>query len=132
MFNTILAWLGSLLGGPFAKAAVDAYRAKLEVEGSVDKLAAELQEKELEIEVREAELRTQLRLATIGKWYEPDHLLGFIAVIYIGKVVVWDKVFMLGSTDPILGDVGVWFGWIVSFWLGKRGIENVAKIIKRG
>ncbi len=29
MFATILGWLGNLIGGPFAKAAVDAYRAKL-------------------------------------------------------------------------------------------------------
>ena len=34
MFATVLGWLGNLIGGPFAKAAVDAYRAKLTAENT--------------------------------------------------------------------------------------------------
>jgi|GEM_PF-3491933 len=32
MSSAFLVWLGNLLGGPFARAAVDAYRAKLAAE----------------------------------------------------------------------------------------------------
>ena len=41
MFATILGWLGNLLGGPFAKAAVDAYRAKLAAGNTSERIAAD-------------------------------------------------------------------------------------------
>lgn len=134
----MLAFLGTFLqpllnffGGPVVKGAVDAYKAKLEAGNNADRIAADIAGKELLLEQREAELQTQWKIATIGRWYEPDHLFGYIAVIYVGKVVLIDKVLAWGSTDPIKGDVGVWFGWIMAFWLGKRGFENVARILKR-
>lgn len=128
-----LTWLGNLLGGPFARAAVDAYSKKLDAENSSQKIAADLASRELVVEQREAELNSQRAL--LGPWWSPEHLLGYIMVSYIGKCIVWDN--MLGSlthgnTDALRGDVAVWSGWILAFWLGKRGIENVAAIIKRG
>ena len=47
MAGAILGWLGNLLGGPFAKAAVDAYRAKLSAENTSEKIAADLATREL-------------------------------------------------------------------------------------
>jgi len=46
MFATVLGFLGNLLGGPFAKAAVDAYRAKLTADNTSDKIAADLAARE--------------------------------------------------------------------------------------
>jgi hypothetical protein len=134
MFATILAWLGNLLGGPFATAAVNAYKAKLDATNSQDAHTADLVGRELAVQQRELELQSQLRIAEIGKWWEPDHLFGYIMVLYFGKVIVWDKV--LGSlthgfTDPITGDVLTWAGWIMAFYFGKRAFENVARILKR-
>lgn len=134
MLATVLGWLGNLLGGPFAKAAVEAYRAKLDTENSKDAHAADLAARELGVQQRELELQTQLRIAQIGKWYEPEHLFGYMMAIYFGKVVIWDKVFGAltgGSTDPIAGDVGIWAGWIMAAYFGKRGVENVARIFAR-
>ncbi|MEJ2435538.1 MAG: hypothetical protein P8Y53_21195 [Pseudolabrys sp.] len=53
MVATVLAWLGNLLGGPFAKAAVDAYRAKLASDNTSEKIAADLAARELAVEQRE-------------------------------------------------------------------------------
>ena len=134
VFSIILGWLGKLLGGPFAKAAVDAYKAKLESQNSKDAHTADLVKRELSVEERELELQTQLRIAQIGKWYEPEHLFGYMLVIYFGKVVIWDKVLgslTNGNTDPITGDVGQWAGMIMLAYFGKRGFENVARILKR-
>ena len=39
MLSAFLAWLGNLLGGPFARAAVDAYRTKLAAENTSEKIA---------------------------------------------------------------------------------------------
>ena len=48
-----------------------------------------------------------------------------------GELLVWDKVFGLGATDPLSGFASVTSNLIVSFYFAKRGFENVARIIKR-
>jgi len=40
-----------------------------------------------------------------------------------------DKVLALGSTDAVAGSVADWAGAIMAFYFGKRGIENVARIV---
>jgi hypothetical protein len=70
------------------------------------------------------------RTAEIGHWYEPDKLMG-ISSLYFGKLLVWDKVLGLGTTDPLAGFASVTSNLVVSFYFAKRGFENVARIIKR-
>ncbi len=48
-----------------------------------------------------------------------------------GKLLVWDKVLGLGTTDPLAGFASVTSNLVVSFYFAKRGFENVARIIKR-
>lgn len=48
-----------------------------------------------------------------------------------GKLLVWDKVLGLGSTDPLAGFAAITANLVVSFYFAKRGFENVARIIKR-
>ena len=47
-----------------------------------------------------------------------------------GKLLVWDKVLGLGTTDPLAGFASVTSNFVVSFYFAKRGFENVARIIK--
>jgi hypothetical protein len=47
-------------------------------------------------------------------------------------VVVWDKVFGLGSTDPLSGDVAQWALIVLTAYFGGRSIEKVARILARG
>ena len=47
------------------------------------------------------------------------------------KLLVWDKVFGLGTTDPLAGFASVTSNLVVSFYFAKRTFENVARIIKR-
>jgi hypothetical protein len=131
IFSMILGWLGNLLGGPFAKAAVQAYQAKLTSENSAEKTAADLAGRELVVQQRELELQTQYRIAEIGRWYEPDKLLGYCVVVYFAKLLIWDKVLGLGITDPLAGFASVTANLVVSFYFAKRAFENVARIIKR-
>ena len=37
----------------------------------------------------------------------------------------------LGATDAITGQGAEWAGWIMLFYVGKRGFENVARIIRK-
>jgi len=131
MLTMILTWLGGLLGGPFATAAVNAYSAKLKAENSADKIAADLASRELAVQQTEIQAQTQLRIAELGRWYEPDKLMGYAVAIYFGKLLLWDKVLMLGSTDPLAGWASTSANLIVAFYFGKRGVENVVRIWKR-
>ena len=134
----MLGFLGAFLqpllnffGGPVIKGAVDAYKAKLEAGNNTDRIAADLAGRELTVQQRELEVEGEYKRALIGHWYEPTQLLGYIMVVYVGKVVIFDIVLGLGTTDPIRGNVGEWAGMIIMFLVGKRGFENIARIIRR-
>lgn len=133
MLATILGWLGNLLGGPFAKAAVDAYRAKLSAENTSEKIAADLAARELDVESRERELATQVVIAEQGRWYTalPRPLFAFAFIIYVWKVVVFDKVLGWGTTDPLSGDVSQWAMIVLTAYFGGRSLEKVARILGR-
>jgi len=130
MFGMLLGWLGNLLGGPFAKAAVDAYRAKLTAENTSEKIAADLAARELDVEQRERELAAQVVVAEQGAWYTalPRPLFAYAFVIYAWKVVVWDAVFGLGATPALSGDVAQWATIVLTAYFGGRSLEKVARI----
>lgn len=123
--------IASFLAGPFVKAALSAYQAKLNSGNTSERIASEIVARELEVQRRETELAGEYKRALIGHWYEPTNLFGYIMVIYFGKIIVWDKVLKLGVTDPIEGQAAEWAGWIMLFYIGKRGFENVARILRR-
>lgn len=125
------AWLASLIGGPIVTGLIDAYKAKLAAGNTQDKLAADLAARELSVQQAEIAAQAQLRIAEIGHWYEPDHLFGYIMVLYFAKVVVWDVTLGLGSTDPLRGEVATWANLVIVSYFGKRTFENVTRIWKR-
>jgi hypothetical protein len=122
-------WLASFLGGPIVSGLIEAYKANLAAGNTEEKIAADLAARELAVEATEQAAAYQYKIATVGAWYSPDHLFGYIAVAFIGKCVVWDSMLGWGTTPALHGDVATWFGWIMCFWLGKRGVENVASIL---
>ena len=124
----------SFLGGPIVNAAIKAYTAKLAAGNTSEKIASDIAVRELAVQQREVEVQGEYKRALIGHWYEPTNLLGYIMVVYVGKVVVFDKVLASltgGTTDSIEGAVGEWAGAIIMFLVGKRGFENVARIIRK-
>lgn len=130
----MLALLQPLLnffGGPVVKGVVDAYKAKLEAGNDADRIAADLAGRELAVQQKEIEVQAQLRIAQIGRWYEPEKLMGYAVAVYIAKLLIWDKVLGWGSTDPLLGWIEVTANLIVVSYFGKRGFENVARILRR-
>jgi hypothetical protein len=127
MFAAIL----SFLGGPIVNGAIKAYTAKLAAGNTSENIAADLAARELAVQQKEIEVQAEYKRSLIGHWYEPTNLFGYIMVIYFGKIIVWDKVLKLGTTDGITGQAAEWAGMIMLFYIGKRGIENVARIIRR-
>lgn len=134
MFSKILGkLLSSAVVQPLVSGAIDAYKSKLAAGNDRDRMAADLAAKELEVDRKRSELNTQLLIAEQGRWYTAiiRPLLALPVVIYLWKVIVWDKVLGLGVTDPITGDVGQWVGAIITTYVGGRTIEKVARIFKR-
>lgn len=127
MLQLILNWLG----GPVISAGIEAYKAKITAENDADARTTELAGKALLLDQREAELRSQERIALIGRWYEPVNLMGYLLVLYIGKVVLFDSMLGLGETPAIKGAVGEWLGMIATFFVGTRGAVSVASILRR-
>lgn len=121
----------SFLGGPVIKGLIDAYQAKLKA-GNVDnRIAADTAANEIAAQTAETNAITQYRIAEIGHWYEPDKIMGYAVAVYFAKLLIWDKVLGLGSTDPLAGFAATTANLIVAFYFAKRGFENIARIIKR-
>jgi hypothetical protein len=133
MLSAFLEWLGNLLGGPFARAAVDAYRAKLAAENTSEKIAADLAARELAVEQRERELANAIVLAEQGRWYTavPRPLFAIAFIIYVWKVVVWDKVLGLGTTDALTGDVSQWATIVLTAYFGGRSLEKIVRVLMK-
>jgi hypothetical protein len=126
-------WLASFLGGPVINGLIGTYKAKLAAGNTSEKIAADLAARELGVEARERELATQVVIAEQGRWYTalPRPLFAFAFVIYVWKVVVWDKVLGLGTTDPLAGDIAQWALIVLTAYFGGRSLEKVARILAR-
>ena len=127
MWMTIL----SIIGGPVVSGLIKAYQAKLTAGNTSEKIASETASAEIAAQVAETNAIMKYRIAEIGRWYEPDKLMGYCVAIYFCKLLVWDKVLGLGTTDPLAGFASVTANLVVSFYFAKRGFENVARIIRR-
>lgn len=129
--TAILSWLASLLTGPLLNKALDGWKAKLAADNDADKIAADLATRELAVQQREIEVQNALRIAQIGKWYEPEKIMGYCVAGYIAKLLIYDKVLGLGTTDPLGGWIETTANLIVASYFAKRTVENALRIFKR-
>jgi len=127
MWMTIIGFLG----GPVIKGLLDAYQTKLKAGNVSERIAADVATSEIAAQTAETNAITQYRIAEIGHWYEPDKLMGYTVAVYFAKLLIWDKVLGIGTTDPLLGWSGTVATTIVGFYFTKRGFENVARILKK-
>ncbi len=119
------------LGGPVIKGLLDAYNANLKYKTQDATIAADLAGKEIAAQTVEIQAQTQYRIAEIGHWYEPDKVMGYLVAFLLGKLIVWDICLGLGTTNLHDGWLTTVTNTIVAFYFGKRGFENVARIIRK-
>jgi hypothetical protein len=121
----------SFLGGPVISGLIKAYQAKLDAGTKDNKIAADLAADEIASQTAETQAQASLKIAEIGHPLEVEKLFAYVTLLYYSKLLIWDKVLGLGSTDPLTG----WALWaanlIIGFYFMKRGFENVARIIRR-
>jgi hypothetical protein len=94
-------------------------------------MAADLAAKAIEAEIEVRKSADALIIAEQGRWYTAiiRPLLALPVVIFMWKVIVWDKVLGLGSTDALVGDVATWSGAIVTTYVGGSSLEKIARTI---
>jgi hypothetical protein len=111
----------NLLSGGIADKVLDGYKAKLDQGTNADKLAADLASKEIEA-------RQRIAVAELGSWFTalPRVTIEMTVAVYIAKVIVWDKVFAMGSTDAITGAVG---GWVDLVVIGMFGTAITSRVV---
>jgi len=130
----MLGFLAPLLNSVFGQAfgsLVEGYKAKLAAGNTAEKIAADLAERELAVQQAEIQAQAQLKIAEIGHWYEPDKLFEYVLLIFFADALIWDNILGYGVYTPLTGDIEQWASLIIMFLFGKRGIENVVRIIKR-
>lgn len=130
----ILGWLGNLLGGPFAKAAVAAYKAKLDAGNTHERIAADVVEREIALDEREAEVNASVVIAEQGNWVTRSirPIFGLAAGILTWKILVWDLAlgeWTHGSTDRLSPQAYWLLTTIVIAYMGGRSVETVASKI---
>jgi hypothetical protein len=90
-----------------------------------------------EVEIKTLETRRDLQVAAAqyDKWWSPRTLIGWIIVIFLGRVFIWDNVLGLGTTgypgSLVLDTTGI----VVAFFFASETIikatDRVATAIRR-
>lgn len=123
----------SFLGGPVIKGLIDAYQAHLTATTTDKQTAAELAGKEIAAQVQDVVVAADIVKAEQGRWYTAciRPLMALPFIVFTWKVIVFDKVLAMGTTDPL--DPKMWnvFMAVVVAYFGGRSIEKVARILKR-
>src|SRR5258705_4806477 len=132
----MLALLAPLLSSVFGSAfssLVDGYKARLAAMNTEDKLAVDLATKDIEAEIEARKSAQAIIIAEQGRWWTaaPRALVQWSFALFVAKVVVYDNMLGLGSTDALNGDVASWAGMVMVTWFGGGTIEKVVQIFRR-
>lgn len=120
MIGAILSWLGGsgikAIGGELRAA----YEAKLKAQTDADKLAAEET-------IARLEAQQSILLAEQGRWLtawvRPAIALPF--VVYIWKLVIWDKILGYGATDNLSPELWQMMTVVIGAYFLTRPFESV-------
>lgn len=132
-FLSSLPLIGSIIQA-LGNFGLKLFDAKLAADGAHDAKVVELAARQIQLDALEARLNSQAKTEIRHIWYAPENLFAYIALSYYIKVITIDTVlgsiFDIGWSTPFLtGSTAVTMNMILVFWLGKRGVENVASII---
>lgn len=124
MFNFLI----SLFSGPLAnisKDLKDAYKSKLDSKTEIERIAAD--ERIALLEARKSSVLAA-QSDPVERWVR----LGFAlpCVIYINKLIIWDKVLGWGVTEALSSDLTQVFWVVLGGYFIDATVKGTAKIIK--
>ncbi len=120
-----MSWLLSLLTGGlldrFIAPLERAYQAKISAQTNKDKLAADQA-----IKFYEGQIALATTAAQNDKWWSTRELIGKCALIYVGKIVVWDTVLGWGITPDPGPQVSGIVMMVIGFYFGSKAATDIA------
>lgn len=122
MLSTVFSFFLNIFGSPIVREIRAAYESKLRAANDKERIAAD--ERIVILEARRDSI-----LAAQSDPFERFVRIGFAApfVIYLWKLIIWDKVFALGITDNISPDL-----WNIAYIiLGGYFINTLARGIMK-
>lgn len=128
----IFTWISGLNIGDLAKTAVSAYADKQDAGVKHDQISADLAAKSVELSVQEAQVNASIIIAEQGNRLTrlARPLIAAPFIIYLWKVVFWDKVLGLGVTDALGTNLDAIMGAIISSYFIGRTIEKTVSTIR--
>ena len=102
--------------------------------GALERIGGQLKDayiarKQAETDEQRLEADLRILLAEQGngitRWIRPAIAFPFVA--YLWKVVLWDKVFALGSTDPLSAELGEMMMVMVGAYFLTRPFEKLVR-----
>lgn len=127
----IFGWFSGLDIGGIAKTAADAYAAKQDAGVKRDQIDTDLVARETALSVQEAELNARIIIAEQGNWLTrmARPAIAFPFIVYLWKVVLWDKVLGLGVTDGLGNQLaGIFITIIGSYFIGRTVEKTVSTV----
>ncbi|MEP0518583.1 MAG: hypothetical protein ABJO09_00905 [Hyphomicrobiales bacterium] len=112
-----LAKLLDLISGPIAGSLADAYKARQEAKSDQDRIAAEER-----ISTLEAQSRVHGRLESVLR-----ALIAAPFIVYLWKLIIWDKLLKLGVTDSLSTHLWNVFYIILGFYFVRWTASKLAK-----
>jgi len=130
---TLGKWIISFLSAPLLAAVVDGYKAKLAAAGTQDAQAVDLAKAELLATIEANKAGNALLIAEQGRWYTAAvrPCFALLVLIVFAKILVYDKVLGLGTTDAIDPKMWTAITIILSSYFGGRSLEKIATVFAR-
>ena len=129
---TILKFFGGLDIGGLVNSAVQAYSAKQDAGVKKDQIDTDLVAKAATLSVQEAQLNEQIVIAEQGNWLtrmaRPARAFPFI--LYLWKVIIWDKVLGWGVTDALGNKLDTIMGTIIASYFIGRTVEKTVSSLR--
>lgn len=122
MIAQLISWIAGGALDRVGRHLKDAYLAKRQADSDEQKLEADLR-------IRQLEAQQKILIAEQGRaqtrWIRPAIAFPFVA--YLWKVVLWDKVFGLGSTDSLSSELGEIMMVMIGAYFLTRPFERLFK-----
>ena len=120
----MIALLSKLLGGGLMDQLSRAYTARHSATTEHERIAAEVTIAQLEERQANRALGGRMTAIVQAIWAAPF-------ILYNAKLVVWDKVLGLGTTDPLSADLMGLQTTVVSFYFGGAAAIGVVRAVRR-